>query len=243
MFPIRDINPTRITPVLTVGLILINAAVFFFWQPRSDVEAESEFLYERAVIACELTTGEALSVPEISLGECRDGPESPLFPDKNVWLAAIVSMFLHGGIFHLAGNMWFLWIFGNNIEEAYGTLGFLAMYLASGIAGTAAFVIVNPDLTEPLVGASGAIAGVLGAYLVLYPRHRILSLFFVFFVQIPAIVYLGIWFLSQFAVGDVGVAWEAHVGGFLFGIALTLPLRIALTRRVRSLHDGFAYRF
>ncbi len=244
MFPIRDLNPTRIVPVVTLLIIGVNLVAYFFWEPQADEEEVTAFLYERAAVACELTTGEALSEREIELGVCADdAAEVPVFDGKNVWVAGLVSMFLHGGLFHLLGNMWFLWIFGNNVEEAFGTAGYLAMYLAAGIAATAAFVVFNPETTEPLVGASGAIAGVLGAYLVLFPTHRVLTWFLFFFVPVPAIAFLGFWFLSQFGIADPGVAWEAHVGGFIFGIALTLPLRRLLQRRVDQLHATVRYQF
>jgi len=237
LIPIRDINPTRILPFATIALIAINVLAYFAWQPAPDTNEGERFLYERAAIACELTTGDALTVRELRTGQCvdNDAGEQP-FPDKNVWLSGFVSMFLHGSILHIVGNMWFLWVFGNNVEEAYGTIGYLILYLVAGIVATAAFVLFNADATEPLVGASGAIAGVLGAYLVLFPRHRVLTLLFVFFVPIPALFFLGFWFLSQFAVADIGIAWEAHVGGFVFGAAITLLLRESLLRRVRALH-------
>jgi membrane associated rhomboid family serine protease len=138
--------------------------------------------------------------------------------------------------------MWFLWIFGNNVEEAFGNLGYLVLYLLGGLAATAAFVIANPDATEPLVGASGAIAAVLGAYLVLFPRHQVLTLLFVLFVPVPAVLFLGLWFLSQFGIQDVSVAWEAHVAGFLFGVVIALPLRAFLLERIATLHATARYR-
>lgn len=224
-------------PLATIALIAINILAYFVWQPAPDTSAGEEFLYERAAIACELTTGDPLTVRELRTGQCLDNDtgEQP-FADKNVWLAGFVSMFLHGSILHIVGNMWFLWVFGNNVEEAYGTIGYIVLYLVAGVVATAAFVFLNTDATDPLVGASGAIAGVLGAYLVLFPRHRVLTLLFVFFVPIPAMFFLGFWFLSQFAVGDVGIAWEAHVGGFVLGAFVSLVLRESLLRRVRSLH-------
>lgn len=237
MFPIRDLNPTRITPIVTLGLIAINLLVFFAWQPTTGTSEELEFVYENAAIACELTTGEALSVDEINRQVCQDSAATAFFPDKNVWLAGFVSMFLHGGLFHLLGNMWFLWIFGNNVEEAYGTIRFLALYVATGLVATAIFVLGNPDSTIPLVGASGAIAGVLGSYLVLFPTHRVLTWFLLFFVPVPAIVFLGLWFVSQFGVESTGVAWEAHVGGFVAGALITLPFRGRLLQRVAGLHQ------
>ena len=243
MLPIRDINPTRITPVFTIALIAANLLVFFLWQPAVDDQEGTEFLYERAAISCELTTNERLTVDEANSGRCIDGNGGvEINPDKNIWLSAMVSMFLHGGLLHILGNMWFLWIFGNNVEEAYGNVGYLGLYLLGGIAATAAFVLANPESTEPLIGASGAIAAVLGAYLVLYPRHQILTLLFVFFVPVPAVLFLGLWFLSQFGIQDVSVAWEAHAAGFIFGVLVTLPLRDALLSRVATLHATARYR-
>lgn len=236
MFPLRDLNPTRIFPVLTIGLIALNVAVFFFWQPTDNLKEETEFLYENAAIACEITTGDPLSEIEIARDECRDDDAESVFPDKNVWIAGLVSMFLHGGLGHLLPNMWFLWVFGNNVEEAYGTGGYILMYLVAGIGATAAFVFANPEATVPMIGASGAIAGVLGAYLVLFPTHRVLTLFFFIFVHVPAGAYLALWFFLQFAYQEPGVAWEAHVGGFIVGVLLTLPLRPVLLGRVRRLH-------
>ena len=237
MFPLRDLNPTRIFPILTIGFILINVAVYFLWQPHDSLDAEYEFLYENAAVACELTTGDPLTAAEIETGVCVNDTATPEFPSKNVWLAAVVSMFLHGGIGHLLSNMWFLWIFGNNVEEAYGTGGFLLVYLIAGLGATATFVFLNPEATVPLIGASGAIAGVLGAYLVLFPTHRILSIFIYFFVHVPAGLYLVFWFLLQFLTQDEGVAWEAHVGGFVIGALITLLLRPILSARLRRLHQ------
>jgi len=241
LFPIRDLNPTRIAPVVTILVIGLNVAAFFFWQPQTNEEAAAEFLYERAAVACELTTGEPLSETEIVRGVCSDDPEPAVFAGKNVWLAGLASMFFHGGLFHILSNMWFLWIFGNNVEEAYGAAGYVGLYLAAGVAATATFVVLNPSETIPLVGASGAIAGVLGAYLVLYPAHSVLTWFLLFFVPVPAVLFLGFWFISQFTIAEPGVAWEAHVGGFLLGMLVTLPLRAALLRRVRELHGQYRY--
>jgi membrane associated rhomboid family serine protease len=238
LFPIRDLNPTRITPVVTLLIIAVSAYVYFLVQPESGTSEEVRFLYERAAVSCELTTGDPLSVTEISEGICIEqaSGQAP-FPDKNVWLAVLVSMFLHGSILHILGNMWFLWVFGNNIEEAFGTVGYLALYLASGLAATAGFVLINPDATQPLIGASGAIAGVLGAYLVLFPTHYVLALVFLFFVPVPAIVFLGLWFLGQFGIQEPGIAWEAHVAGFLFGLLVALVARNRLLARVARLHQ------
>jgi membrane associated rhomboid family serine protease len=237
VFPIHDINPTRSRPVVTIVLIAANALVFFAWQPDGGSAEEVTFLLRRATIACEVTTGDPVSLREWLSGACSSSPDdSSLFPDKSVPLSVVTSMFLHGGLLHLAGNMWFLWVFGNNIEEAYGRIRYALLYVAAGVAATLAFVLLNSGNTQPLVGASGAIAGVLGAYLVLHPRKPVLSLVFVAVLPVPAAIFLGIWLLAQFAVMDGGVAWESHVAGFLFGMLVTAVLREPLLRRIEELH-------
>jgi membrane associated rhomboid family serine protease len=247
LFPIRDVNPTSIRPILTWALIAVNAVIFFFVQPHDDLVNPGldpefiDFTYRNAAVACELTTGDPLDEVEVG-GPCRDRPlGDPAHPGKNVWLAAGVSLFLHGGLAHLAFNMWSLWIFGNNVEEAFGRTGYLALYLAAGLAATAGFVIAHPDSTVPLIGASGAIAGVMGSYLVLFPRHRVLTLVVVWIVAIPAMVYLGIWLISQFMLAggnETLIAWEAHVVGFAFGVLVTLPFRTSLLERLPAVAIG-----
>jgi membrane associated rhomboid family serine protease len=232
MFPIRDDNPTRITPMVTLAMIGACLLVFFFVQNQPTIAEAEEFLFRRAAIGCEITTGDPLTANEIVSQTCSSAPGEPVFPEKNPWVAAITSMFLHGGLAHVLFNMWFLWIFGNNVEEAYGHGGFLLLYLIGGIAATLAFVLLNPTSTVPLVGASGAIAAVLGAYAVLFPGHSILTLVGWFPVHLPAALFLGIWFIGQFGLGGSNVAWEAHAGGFAFGLILTLLLRRGLMQRV-----------
>ena len=230
MFPLRDVNPTRITAWVTIVLIAANVGVFFLIQ--AGVEDQAEFLYRRAAIACEVTTGAPLSVDERVTGRCESGDDTPFFPEKNPLIAVLTSLFLHGSIAHVLFNMWSLWIFGNNVEEAYGRLGYLALYVLGGIFATVAFVLTNPESTVPLVGASGAIAAALGSYAVLYPRHRVLSLVGWFIIPVPAFLFLLIWFVAQFGLGGTGVAWEAHVGGFLFGLVVSLFARRRLLQRV-----------
>ena len=233
MLPIRDVNPTTIRPLVMWLIVAINVVVFL-GQPSSGPELE-EFIYKHAAIACEITTGEPLAASEIRTGICSDAPDpAVVFPRKSLPGSVVVSMFLHAGIAHIVFNLWSLWIFGNNVEEAFGHLGFATFYLLSGIAATLGFVAVNPDLTVPLVGASGAIAAVMGAYLVLFPRHQIMTLFFVRIVAIPAMAFLGIWFFSQFLFTDGSVAWEAHVAGFAFGVLVTLPFRRRLLRNIST---------
>ena len=239
MIPIRDINPSLRTPLITFLLVAASVAVYFLVQPADPAE-ELEFLYRQAAVACELTTGESLSLDEVVGQQCTAGGERPLFPDKSPGLSVIVSMFLHGGLAHLAANMWSLFLFGNNVEDAYGRFGYLLLYLISGVVATVGFVVLNPQTTVPLVGASGAIAGVMGAYLVLFPRARVVSVFpLLFFIPftIPAVWFLLFWFAGQFAftAADTGIAWEAHVTGFLFGMLVTLVSRGPLLRRLARL--------
>jgi membrane associated rhomboid family serine protease len=236
VIPLGDENPTRRRAWVTIILILVNVGVYFLVQPGSaEVDATAEFHYRNAAIPCELRTREPLSEDEIRgalLGHelCEeDDTSAEVFPGKRVLLAALVSMFLHGSILHLAGNMLFLWIFGNNIEDRLGPLLYIAFYVASGVVATIAHVAVQPDSTIPVVGASGAIAGVMGAYLVWFPnapvRTVLLLGFFVLFPQIRAKWLLGFWFVSQFFVNpNEGVAWMAHVGGFVFGALAGLLL-------------------
>jgi membrane associated rhomboid family serine protease len=225
VIPLRDVNPTRTTPYVTLAVIAVCVLVFFFVQNQpteADVEA---FLYRRAAISCELTTANPLTPDEIIEQTCSSQPGAPLFPEKSPWISVLTSLFLHGGLAHLGFNMWFLWIFGNNVEEAYGHLRYLLLYVIGGIAATMAFVFSNPDSTVPLIGASGAIAAVLGSYAVIYPGHRVLSLVGWIVLPLPAALFLGIWFVLQFGLGGTNVAWQAHAGGFLFGAAITLFLR------------------
>jgi membrane associated rhomboid family serine protease len=232
VFPIRDVNPTRITPYVTLLLIAINVIVFFVFQQRGDIEQQEILIFERAAIACEVTTGSPLSLGEFLSDVCQPGAQPPIVEDKNVFLAVFTSMFLHGSVGHVLFNMWFLWIFGNNVEEAFGHSGYLGAYLLGGIVATLTFVFMNPESVAPLVGASGAIAFALGSYAVLFPGHRVQSLVGWLVVPVPAVLFLAIWFFLQFSLFGTNTAWEAHVGGFVFGVLITLPFRSRLLARV-----------
>jgi membrane associated rhomboid family serine protease len=245
VIPIRDENPTRSRPVVTLALIAINLIVYFGVQMPKESEPSSVFrggsayedvIYEYAAIPCELREGEPLDAAQYVTDRCDavlpdvPGSERAIFPDKSVWLAVLFSMFMHGSILHVLGNMLFLWIFGNNIEDRLGKIGYLGFYVLGGVVAAAAHVAFNLDSVVPVVGASGAIAAVMGAYIVWYPHARVLSLvplFLIFtFVDLPAIVVLGLWFLLQFLTNpNEGVAWLAHVGGFVFGAVVALGLR------------------
>ncbi len=245
MIPLKDYNPTRRFPVITLILIALNVGVYFFVQrPYEAGEREqARFAYEVAAIPCEVVERRPLTREEIvrtldpSIDDdtaCERGApvdrDDTLFPNKSVWLALVYSMFLHGGLLHLGGNMLFLWIFGNNIEDRMGVAGYIGFYLLAGIAASAAHIFVQPESTVPVVGASGAIAGVMGAYLVLFPSVPIRTLLILFvlvlFRDIPAKWLLGFWFVTQFFTNpNEGVAWVAHVGGFVFGALVALLLR------------------
>jgi len=258
VIPLRDENPTRRFPIVTVALIVVNVGAFLFLQPQGErllggqdrfvdeqteqVE-ELEFNFEYAAIPCEITEGRPLTVDELGrtvfAGDetaCSDvAVGRTAFPDKNVWLAILFSMFLHGSLLHLGGNMLFLWIFGNNIEDHLGTGRYILFYVLGGLAAAAAHVAVQPDSTVPVIGASGAVAGVMGAYLVWFPNAPILTLFIFFFIlfrDIRAKWLLAFWFLSQFFItADQGVAWVAHVGGFVFGVIVGLLVRASRAAR------------
>lgn len=243
MFPLKDHNPTRTRPVMTLALIAVNLAVFFLWQPSAfwipDPQAEVEqhdFLVAHAAVPCEIVHARPLDAREADTNVCREHPSAPLFPEKHIYFSVMASLFLHGSLFHIASNMWFLWLFGNNIEEVFGRFRYLAFYLAGGVIATLGFVAFQADQAAPLVGASGAIAAVLGAYLALFPTRRILGLIGIWPVPVPAALFLGLWFFGQFGTQDGGVAWEAHVGGFAFGFVATLATRQPLLRRLRRLH-------
>ena len=215
MLPIRDNVPTRTFPVVTVTLIAVNVAVWLLYQlPNLD-----RSVHDLAFHPCEVN------------GSCQQ-------IDKGWPLTAITSMFMHGSWLHLGGNMLFLWIFGNNVEDAMGRLRFLVFYFLGGIAATALQTFVTfhwgspGDTMVPNLGASGAISAVLGAYLVLLPSASVLTLVFYLLIEIPAILFLGIWFVFQLWQGGYavthpesggGVAFFAHVGGFAFGL-LTVRL-------------------
>jgi membrane associated rhomboid family serine protease len=240
VIPLKDYNPTRRFPVITVVLIAINVGVYFFVQrPYDEGVSQARFSYEVAAIPCEVVQGRPLTEDEVvqtlqfdddSACERSTPDDRAVFPNKSVWLALLYSMFLHGSLLHIAGNMLFLWIFGNNIEDRMGIPGYIGFYLLAGLAASAAHILVQPDSTVPVVGASGAIAGVMGAYLVLFPNVKIRSLliliFIVLFRDIAAKWLLGFWFVTQFFTNpNAGVAWVAHVGGFAFGALVALFLR------------------
>jgi membrane associated rhomboid family serine protease len=216
LIPIKDLNPAKHTPYVVYAVILV-CGLTFLWQLGLGAEG-----MQRVVLGLGL-------IPGVVTGAAELAPELYLVP---AWLTAVTSLFLHGSLLHLASNLLYLWIFGNNIEDRLGHLGFLVFYLVSGVAAAAAQIAPEPNSTIPMIGASGAISGVLGAYLVLYPRSRVVVFIpfsFMLLHEIRAFWLLIIWFALQLisAVGapaEAGVAWWAHVGGFVAGAVVALPL-------------------
>jgi membrane associated rhomboid family serine protease len=240
MFPIRDDNPTLGRSFVTVAIVGLNAAAWVFVQGLGSEAALAKSVCELGAIPGEL------------LGRIAPGTAVPLAPGiacvidpEPNWLTALTHMFLHGGWFHLVGNLWFLWVFGDNVEDAMGGARFAVFYLLCGVAAFALQALTNPASAIPMVGASGAIGGVMGAYARLYPRApvHLLVVFFVFVNRtiVPAFLMLGYWFLIQ-VLGGIpalaseagGVAFWAHVGGFLAGVLLipvfAKPARVAAHR-------------
>jgi membrane associated rhomboid family serine protease len=256
VIPLKDHNPTHRFPLVTLLLLAACIGVYFFVQnasigeaiqgPRTDLELsrQTEFTFKTAAIPCELLTGEPLTIGEIEARRCVDNTRTePVFPRKNVWLAVVFSMFMHANLLHIGGNMLYLWVFGNNIEDVVGRAGYVFFYVAAGFIATVAHMAIDPRSTIPVVGASGAIAGVMGAYLVLFPRvpiRTLLVFFFVFLRDIEARWLLGFWFVSQFFINpQSGVAWAAHVGGFVFGVVAGLVWRAVRPPRPRPQLDPY----
>ncbi|MBI3609226.1 MAG: rhomboid family intramembrane serine protease [Nitrospirae bacterium] len=215
MIPLRDDNPTETMPLVTVGIILA-ATLVFFYQLSLGPEVGQRFVYQFGAIPAVLFGQESLPRGTVAIPAA---------------FSLITSMFLHGGFMHLIGNMLYLWIFGNNIEDAMGHVRFIGFYLLCGVIAAMSHALVDPGSVAPMIGASGAISGVLGAYLLLYPRAHVLVLiplgFFFWRTYVPAFFVLGFWFLLQLISGTAsvgrgggGVAWFAHIGGFIAGMML-----------------------
>lgn len=245
--PIRDGLPTRRFPWVTLTLMVINVVVFLFVQPSAfqnppDATPENyaveyqrqadaeEFAARWGAVPCELLTGDAVvNQPE----QCDDLDVAPVAVGKSVYLALLTNMFLHGGVLHLVGNMLFLWVFGNNVEDRLGRVTYLGVYLVGGILATLGFAAFNTHSSGPLVGASGAIAAVMGAYVVFHPGGRILTVIATAAFQVvyvPALVVLALFFVTQFFTADEYVAWEAHVAGMVAGVFLAAVLRFRRTK-------------
>jgi rhomboid family protein len=233
VLPLKDNIPTRRTPVLTIGLIVANVLMWVLYQDVGTEPGLTQSVNELAYHPCEVEN----SCPQVG----EDWP-----------LTAITSMFMHGSWAHLLGNMLFLWIFGNNVEDTLGPVRYLVFYFLGGLAATAAQTFVTlqfgtpEDATIPNVGASGAIAAILGAYIVLHPTGMVLTWIApIFFIPIPAMIYLGIWFVFQLIEGGYaflqpteggGIAYFAHIGGFVFGL---LTIKVFSRERARPVRPSW----
>jgi len=209
--PLKDLNPRRTYPVVNTLLILANVIVFLY-QLTLPPHQYQAFVMANATIPSHI---------RVALNG-HGNLEAAFLP-------IFTSMFLHSGFMHIAGNMLFLWIFGDNVEDYFGHFPYLLFYLVCGVGSGLTHIIFNFHSSLPALGASGAISGVMGSYIILYPRARVLTLVLIFFIPIPAFIILGYWFLLQFAAGvstvgaaaTGGVAWWAHIGGFLLGMLIT----------------------
>lgn len=263
MIPLRDNIPPRSTPVVNGLMIAVCAAVFLL-QLRDQDDGQADLIDRYGMIPAQISHPDQPVIQHEERlvefqGQLRRARIERQLPRPAVppVLTMLTCVFLHGGWMHFLGNMWFLWIFGDNVEDRFGHLGYLLFYLGCGVAASATHFASMPDSTMPTIGASGAIAGVMGAYLVLYPRATVLSLvpilYFIRIMVLPAPIFLGIWFLMQLLQGmsahASGVAWWAHIGGFVMGAALaallgrTHTLRPAVLERLPNTNRVTMYRY
>ena len=256
MFPLKDNIPTDRFPVVTATFIVINAIMYLFFQEAldggvwsPDSEAFNAKVIEYGAIPYEITHPGEQCLPAGNALTCGDVRGADLAP---TWLTLLTSMFMHGSLLHIGGNMLFLWIFGNNVEDSMGPLKYILFYLAGGIAADALQIVFDTGSNVPTLGASGAVAAVLGGYILLYPRARVITVIFIviFFtvIELPALLVLGLWFVQQVAFGLLeygtadqgggGVAYFAHIGGFVFGLAtirlLATHVKDVAARRSRT---------
>ncbi len=223
MFPLKDENPTRRRPIITYALIIINFAIFIGTYLSGTFEQSIEEFGMKA---------------------------ADVFAGKKLY-TLFTSMFLHGGILHIAGNMWYLWIFGDNIEDVLGSRKFILFYLGVGLVAGLVQALSDPTSTIPAIGASGAIAGVLGAYILLYPWAKVYAIVFFILAMVPAVVLIGFWFVLQVFSASVlwvagttaGVAYWAHIGGFLAGMLLILPVWMKSKKRRRKATYVYTLRY
>jgi membrane associated rhomboid family serine protease len=250
LFPIGDDNQGRLsTPFVTYILVAINVAVFLFLQQVGATESGERFTYGYAVVPYEITTGEDLTQPqrlpdaEPVIDRRTGRRELPVIPEAPgptpIYLTLLTSMFMHGGWMHIIGNMVYLWVFGDNVEDNFGHGRFLLFYLICGLAASFAQIFMEPSSVIPSLGASGAIAGVLGAYLIMFPHNRVRSILPLGIIwttiELPAIVVLGFWIvlqvISQYTASFAGtaqsggVAYMAHIGGFVAGVVMAFLFR------------------
>ena len=224
MIPISDINPARNTPVISRIFMFACVAVYLLIQPNNQFELFN-FFYQYSAIPCELINFSPISELQFYENNCFSVQSESIFPDKNLLLSIIYANFFHANFIHILGNLWSFWIFGNNVEDKLGKLRYTIFLLFIGIISISFHTFLNQDSLIPIVGASGIVSGLMGAYVFMFPNARLLVLVpfgFIFPTTIKAKFFMFFWFISQIfiSISEQNISWEAHVGGFIFGYLL-----------------------
>ena len=232
VIPISDINPARNTPVISRIFMFATVGIFLLIQPKNQIELFN-FFYQYSAIPCELVNFSPISESQFYNNDCFNNQSSSIFPEKNLLLSVISANFFHANFIHILGNLWSFWIFGNNVEDKLGKFRFIIFLIFIGIISISVHTYLNQDSLIPIVGASGIVSGLMGAYVFMFPNARLLVLVpfgFLFPTTIKAKFFMVFWFLSQIliSISDQNISWEAHVGGFVFGYLL---LRIFNNKR------------
>jgi len=234
MIPISDINPARNTPVISRIFMVLSVLIYFLIQPK-DINSLFNFFYQYASIPCELNNMSPLSELQFYYNDCKIVSNEYIFQNKNLYFSVIVSNLLHANFVHLIGNLWSFWIFGNNVEDKLGKLMFITFLISTAFFSVFSHTILNLNSITPIVGASGIVSGLMGAYVYLFPNAKLLVLVplgFLFPTTIKAKYFMIFWFVSQvfLSFGTQNISWEAHLGGFVFGYVI---LRLFNYRRYR----------
>ena len=232
MIPISDINPAKNSPVISRIFMFITIGVFLLVQPKNQIDLIN-FFYQYSAIPCELITFSPLSESQFYSNDCLNNTTAPIFQNKNLVLSIVFANFFHANFIHILGNLWSFWIFGNNVEDKLGKVRFAIFIIIIGFLSIAVHIYLNQNSLTPIVGASGIVSGLMGAYVYMFPNARLLVLVpfgFLFPTTIKAKFFMIFWFLSQILISitDQNISWEAHVGGFVFGYLL---LRIINNKR------------
>ena len=221
VIPISDINPARNTPVISRIFMFATVGVFLLIQPKNQIELFN-FFYQYSAIPCELVNFSPISESQFYNNDCFNSQSSSIFPEKNLMLSVISANFFHANFIHILGNLWSFWIFGNNIEDKLGKIRFIIFLIFTGLASMFSHIILNAFDINPIVGASGIVSALMGAYLYLFPNAQLLVLVpfgFLFPTTIKAKFFMIFWFISQIliALQNTNISWEAHIGGFIVG--------------------------
>ena len=232
VIPISDINPARNTPVISRIFMFATFGIYLLIQPKNQIELFN-FFYQYSAIPCELVNFSPISESQFYNNDCFNNQSSSIFPEKNLILSVISANFFHANFIHILGNLWSFWIFGNNVEDKLGKFRFIIFLIFIGIISISVHTYLNQDSLIPIVGASGIVSGLMGAYVFMFPNARLLVLVpfgFLFPTTIKAKFFMVFWFMSQIliSISDQNISWEAHVGGFVFGYLL---LRIFNNKR------------